>query len=90
MQTTAIRTVANSLPENDVILLTLLISRGIFLIQIYEKLVLKQAGPGFDLPKVRIVAPKGGPERTEQQPVSSFTYGFHSQTNMFFKNVEIR
>ena len=35
MQTTAIGTVANSLPENEVILLTLLISKGYILIQIY-------------------------------------------------------
>lgn len=40
MQTTAIRTVAYSLPENEVIILTLLISIGyIFLIQIYLKSV---------------------------------------------------
>ena len=31
MQTTAIRTVTNSLPENEVILLTLLISKGYIL-----------------------------------------------------------
>ena len=31
MQTTAIRTVANSLPENEVILLTFLISKGYIL-----------------------------------------------------------
>ena len=37
MQTTAIRTVANSLPENEVILLTLLISKMYILIQIYIK-----------------------------------------------------
>ena len=37
MQTTAIRTVANSLPENEVILLTLLISkRYILYTDLYE------------------------------------------------------
>ena len=40
MQTTASRTVANSLPENEVILLTLLISKGYILFaELRNKLV---------------------------------------------------
>ena len=51
MQTTAIRTVANSLPENEVILLTLLISKRYIpytdLLKNYGKL---SVPPGFILP----------------------------------------
>ena len=40
MQTTAIGTVANSLPENEVILLTLLISKGYILFAELRKYIL--------------------------------------------------
>lgn len=41
MQTTAIGTVANSLPENEVILLTLLISKGYILFAEFQNIFYK-------------------------------------------------